>query len=596
MKNKLFIAAFSAVILATAIAYLPVLSRGFINLDDDAMVTDNQIVKHPSAGCLIRVFTAPHAGLYHPLVTLSYMLEYRLYGLNPHVYHATNYLLHLLNTALVFLFIYLLSSSLPVALLSALFFGLHPIHVESVAWISERKDVLYAILFLASLVAYMLYAGKTSKKYYLAAFFLFLGSLMAKPMALTLPMLLLCIDFYRKRKQSWNTIIEKIPFFALSLLSGIMTVYWHYHEKPSKLLDYSSTIIDRLLFAVYGIVFYLAKLLLPVDLSIIYPHVTGSVPARTLAISLMAFLMLIALVLRYRKNRTLIFGTLFFLFSVSPVLQILPVGLGMHADRYTYIPSIGIFFMLSTMIYYAGLKLRAPLRITLFAVTGIYIALLSTATWKRTAAWDNISLWNDGLRQYPESELMYRLRADAHKLAGNYEQALSDYSSSLANNPRFAESYNNRGNLYQLLHNSRKAIEDYSMAINCDPRLASAYYNRGLAFEKTGKPGEALRDYSHALSINPRLADCLNNRGTIYAKSGDYKKAVDDFSAALLAGPQQAEAYRNRAYAYLFMGNYAGAMEDARQAELYGQAMTNEFYMQLEEKQKRPHKNMRPSR
>ncbi|OGS22435.1 MAG: hypothetical protein A2314_07710 [Elusimicrobia bacterium RIFOXYB2_FULL_50_12] len=596
MKNRPLFISFSIILLATAIAYLPVLSRGFINLDDDTMVTDNRLVKHPSTSSLIRVFTAPHAGLYHPFVTLSYMLEYRLFGLNPRAYHTTNYLLHLLNTTLVFLFIYLLSSSLPVTLLSTLLFGLHPVHVESVAWISERKDVLYAAFFLASLSAYTLYTVKASKKYYIAAFFLFLGSLMSKPMALTLPLLLLCIDFYRGRKRSWQIVIEKIPFFALSLLSAVTTVYWHYHEKPSKLLDYSSTIIDRLLFAVYGIVFYMAKLLFPVDLSIIYPVVAGSVPGGTLVISFIAFLLIVVLVLRYAKNRTLIFGTFFFLFSVSPVLQILPVGLGMHADRYMYIPSTGIFFLISAMIYHAAMKLRAPSRVALFAVAGIYIALLSTATWKRTAAWDSIALWNNGLKQYPRSELMYRLRADTCKRDGNYEQALKDYCLSLDSNPYFAESYNNRGNLYQLLDNTKKAIADYSMAIKCDPRFASAYYNRGLAFEKLGKNKEALSDYSQALSIAPLSAACLNNRGTIYAKTGDYAKALEDFSNAIMSEPQQAEAYRNRAYAYLFMGNHEGALKDARLAEQCGQTMPAAFYEQLVEKQKRPHKNVRPSR
>ena len=224
-KNLILFLAISFILIATAIAYYPCLKNGFV-WDDEGYILKNYYIKNMSVDNLKTIMTTPIMGNYHPLVIISYAWEYFFFKLNPAPYHIVNMIIHLLNCVLVFYFIMRLSNSIPVAFITGLLFGIHPLHVESVAWISERKDVLYAFFYVISLICYLSYLEKRPDyKYYFFALFFFLLSILSKPMAVTLPLVLFLMDYFRDRKIDYRAIIEKIPFFVLSILSGIVTLF-----------------------------------------------------------------------------------------------------------------------------------------------------------------------------------------------------------------------------------------------------------------------------------------------------------------------------------------------------------------------------------
>ena len=238
------------------VVFTPCLKNGFTNWDDDILVKNNPGIKILSGGNIVKIFTSFHFAHYHPLVLLSYSLEYGLFGLNPGVYHATNVLLHIINALLVFWLFYLLSSRVSVSLVTALFFAVHPLRVESVAWIAERKDVLYALFFLGGLIAHFYYTKRNSKKYYFLCLFLFLLSLLSKAMAVSFPFVLLVIDYGAGRKITGRTLLEKAPFFALAVIFGIIAILAHYPTEElrhQKMYAFS----DNVFMATYGVVFYL---------------------------------------------------------------------------------------------------------------------------------------------------------------------------------------------------------------------------------------------------------------------------------------------------------------------------------------------------
>ncbi|MDH4197222.1 MAG: hypothetical protein OEW05_07445, partial [Candidatus Aminicenantes bacterium] len=320
------------ILVLTAAVFSNSLRNEFIDeLDDDIYIVNNTAVKDLSAAGLKTILTTFVAGNYHPLTMLSYAVEYRLFGLDPHAYHRTNRLLHGLNTALVFALVWSLWRRRAAAVLAALLFAVHPLRVESVSWISERKDVLYAFFFLAALLAYVSYMKDRTKRGRLAgAFVLFLLSLLSKPMAVTFPVVLLLIDVYLQRKLDRRAWLEKVPFFILAVVFGALTLTTQ--DPGSTLQEMAGRygFFERLFFPFYALAFYLAKLFVPTGLSAYhyYPELVGGrLPWEYYAAPL-ALLMVGLLVIRARGRlrRELIFGSLFFLVTISVTLQIIPAG------------------------------------------------------------------------------------------------------------------------------------------------------------------------------------------------------------------------------------------------------------------------------
>lgn len=338
------------IILITFIAFLPVLQNGFVNFDDDRYILNNPMLASIN---LSDIFSSYIVGNYHPLTMLIYAIEYQFFGLNAGGYHAVSLLLHLLIVILVFYVVLSLSNRKEVALVASLLFGIHPLHVESVAWASELKDLLYTFFFLASWLCYLRYLKEPKRKFYFYCLFLFLLSLLSKGMAVSLPVVLLLTDYFKGRKLNAKAWLEKAPFFALSIIFGIVAIIAQKSGGAIQDLEVYP-LVQRIAFACYGFITYLLKFVVPYELCTYYPYPLKSVAGipgwyYIYPIVLLALIAFVFYSLRFSKK--FFFGIGFFTITVFLVLQLLPVGNTIMADRYSYIPSIGIFYLAGEGFY-----------------------------------------------------------------------------------------------------------------------------------------------------------------------------------------------------------------------------------------------------
>jgi len=550
---------------AVFLVYGPVFKAGFTNYDDDVLVTENPLIRGFTAKNLDGIFLSSYCGLYHPLVLFSYSVEYKLSGLDPLTFHLTNLALHALNTLLVFWLILIVGGNLPAALLTAVLFGIHPVHVESVAWIAERKDVLYALFYLASSLAYLYYVRGNGRTLYYASLLLFLCSLLSKPMAVTLPLLLFLFDFALSRKFDIAGVAEKAPYFLLSAVFGTVTVASQY-ASPDAAAGPAVSVPAALAGTVNTVIFYLSKLIYPVRLSCFYPYWAGNwkdcFSSQTAVYIIFAALAAL-FAYSFRRGKSVPFGAAFFLISLLPVLQILPFGQKIPADRYTYLASIGIFYIAARGFALAWQSSNKPLKAAAaFAGAGA-VLLLCLAANARCGVWKNsFTLWNDTLEKYPALPQAYKNRADAFKSIGVAGAALADYGRALKLKPGYPQALNNRGNLFASMRDYPSAIEDYSAAVAVNQEYVSAIFNRAIAFEALKKYDEAASDYGLAITKQPRYYEAFNNRGILRARQGDYAKAIDDFTRAAVINPGFNEALANRALAYFKAGFYPESARD----------------------------------
>jgi hypothetical protein len=523
----------AAILTLTLAVYVPSLGNGYVNWDDNYYVTLNPMVAHPTVGGLL---TGQVAANWHPLTIASLALNYRLSGYDPVSYHWLNLLLHLANTALVFLFVRALSRGrFWTTAVTTLFFGIHPLHVESVAWIAERKDVLYAFFYLIALIAYLRYVDLGRRVWLGVAFGAAVLSLASKPAAVVLPLSFFAVDYFRRRPLRPGLLVEKIPFLALAVAGGILTLSV---QRSLGALDvpHAWSPLQRAMFAAYGTVMYVAKMLVPVDLSAIYPYPPsggGSLPGRfPLSLAAVA-IALPVLVYLFRRNRPVLFGVAFFFINIVLVLQLVTVGTAVMAERYTYLPYIGLFFALSWWLDERGPGKGAR---TALAAYFLLLAPLSLAqTWKRSEVWhDPETFWTDAIRKHPG---------------------------------QIVAAYTNRGNYYRRAGRLEEARRDYVQALAMNPRIASNWYNQAVVSARLGSEDSAIVFLGRAIELEPRDVRAWNDRGAIRLKRGDTAGAVGDFTRAIELDPKSWNAYANRALAYEKLGDKEKALTDRRKAD-----------------------------
>ncbi|MCX5902467.1 MAG: tetratricopeptide repeat protein [Proteobacteria bacterium] len=583
--NKITLAAsLSAVVLITVIAFYPSLNNGFPNWDDGAYLTENAAVKELSWHSIKTMFTSFYVACYLPLTILSYALEYRFFGLDPFAYHATSLILHLGNCLLVFWFIFMLRANITAAFITALLFGIHPLHVESVAWVSERKDVLCTLFFLAALISYLYYHRKAkSPALYSLALALFMCALLSKAMAITLPCVLLLCDYFNQRAWNRKLLWEKVPFFLLAAIFAAVALYAQ-HSLGGVRNQPSVSLLDTVAIAGYGLVFYLAKILVPLNLSCLYPYpnMAQGLPVSFYAGAMLAFILLAAAAASVRYAKDLSFGALFFFITIAPVLQLVPIGQAMAADRYTYIPSIGLLYLaaegFARLCGSGGEAARKRNRLLLPAAIFI-CAMLCVLTWQRCLVWkDGVTLWNDVIRNYPLDPVAYHNRALAFKDAGDYERAIADFTTALTMSPQFIDAYNNRGLAYKNKKEFKKALADFDTALSLSPRYAKAWCNRGLTFTLTGEYRRAVDDLTRAVALDPQFAIAFYNRGNAFAALAEDERAIADYTRALDIDACYAEAYNNRANLLLKKNAYDQAIADYSQALKFKPEFTTARY------------------
>ncbi len=537
--------ALGIILLITFLAYLPVFHNGLLAWDDEAYIKNNPLIYSLN---LKEIFSHNVMGNWHPFTILTLALEYQLFGLNETGYHAFNLLLHLLNVILVFYAVSLLSDKVVVALVASLLFGIHPLHVESVAWAAELKDLLYTFFFLASYIYYLKYLKDLQKKYYFIALLLFAASLLSKAMAASLPLLLILTDYFKGRKITMGTLIEKVPFFLLALAFGVIAIFV---QDASGSTEFAAVITfpQRLIFASYGFISYLFKLLIPLNLSAFYPY-PDKVGLEYYAY-LLSLLGLIAFLIYLRRySKKVIFGIGFFTITVLLVLQLLPVGRTIMADRYSYIPSIGIFYLAGegfAFLWNRKLKLTGIVLLTIFS------AFYSVKTFARCSVWKNdLTLWNDVIRQYDKIGEAYYNRGVFFMNEKRNEEAIKDFNKAIELKPGSASAYNNRGIVYANEKRFNEAIADFNKAVELNPKNAIAYNNRGNYFKNANRNKEAISDFNMAIKLNPDFSEPYNNRGSVYITERRLDEALNDFNKSIELNPNNSESYFNRGIVFLY--------------------------------------------
>ena len=567
-----------AIILAiTFITFYPSIHNGFTNWDDPAYVLDNPIITSFSLDNLRQIFTRPVSLNYHPLTMLSLAIDYHYSGLNPRGYHITNLILHLSNTLLVYVFVCLLSgNNIVVAAITSLFFGIHPMHVESVAWISERKDVLYTSFYLGSLITYLKYLNSRKTRWYLAACLLCVFSILSKAVAVMLPVIFLLLDWFRWRKLSSQVFFEKAPLLIVSAAAGAAAM----KIQSAAITEFTRlSIYQRSSIAAYGCLMYIYKLFVPTHLSAFYPYPPGafggSFPFLYYMCPIAVLVLCIIIYTARRYGNIVVFGGSFYLLTIAPVLQFVSVGRVIIADRYSYIPYIGLFFVLAQAL--SGLwrwcSVRgAALRYSCAGILSCCVAACGCLAYERTKVWqDSGTLWSDVIQQYPLASLAYKNRGAYYgKELGIVDRsylakALADYDVLINMGAADPEVYNNRGNIYGLMGQNDKALEAFDKSIALDGGTLYSFLNKAKTLSKMGRFDRAIETFSKAISKDSQRTDGYLGRGFCYIEAGELDQAIEDYDYVIGRERQNAEAFYYRGVGRFRKEDYDGALEDMLQ-------------------------------
>jgi tetratricopeptide (TPR) repeat protein len=477
---------------------------------------------------------------------------------------------------------------------AGLLFGLHPVHVESVVWVSERKDLLCGLFFLLSILAYANYVrlrggspgsvqprsvrSLLRERTYLLSLAFCMLALMSKPMAVSLPVVLLILDWYPFRRihslASFRTaFLEKLPFILLSSIVSILTIMAH---RSGSAMDLTSIVPlwGRILVAAKALIAYLGHIAVPVGLSPFYPypkpHEIALVSRQELSVYLLVISIIAILYGVMRDRPLLLSAAAYYVVTLIPTIGILQVGSQSMADRYTYLPSLGPFFIIGSVSAWgwdrsAMLKQwKRPARYCIAVATAVLLVLLSSATLRQMSIWKNsIYFWSFVIEHGSENDAFaYMIRGLAYAEQGNFDLAMKDYNRTIALHPFDASAYIYRGTLYWKLGQPHRAREDYDTAIARDPSNASAYYYRGIVHEELGQIQRAIEDYSAAIKLNRSFPSAFSNRGLLFAKMGRYDLAIEDFTTAVSLRPGHADDHIRRGRAFRELGQFARAIDD----------------------------------
>jgi len=536
------------IILVTGIAFYPALKNGFTNWDDRELLLENDSVKGLAAWNLRSIFSGSYAGFggYTPLVFMSYALEYHFFQLDPRIFHIDNLLLHVLNTVLIYFFIFLISRNIRLSFITSLLFGIHPLHVESVAWIQGRKDLLFSLFFLAALISYLLFLRNRDKKkiYYALSLLFFTCSLFSKVTAVALPFVILFLEAYPGRRLDKGALRRSIPFFALAiafLFLAFITLRPGSSGIPSP--KGHLTYLQNLSLFFYAFVFYISKILLPVRLMARYSADIGQYPL-DLVLNGAIFAIASALIYSVHRRRTEIvsFGAAFFVLTLMPTLPFHFAGQP-YADRYTYLPLAGILFIFSAFFFEIlpnKWPTRRILKYGLGVFLGLAILLLGAKTWALSRVWhDSISLWTHVLKIDPQNGIAYLDRGQAYIDAWEPDKALADMDSLEKLEPKNPNLYNNRGIIHFKRGEFEDALKEFNQCLAVGPRFQLGYLNRAILWGHFREYEKSIRDLTATIEINRYFYLAYYYRGLAYKELNFMDRALADFQAAYKISPTE---------------------------------------------------------
>ncbi len=580
VNQYLFLA---GILLLTVIVYAGAMSHDFIyQFDDDLYVTNNTDIQALTWENIKTVFSKSYVGLYLPLTMMSYMVEFALFELNPQPYHIINLIIHLMNTLLVFVLIRRLKPGLYVASVVAFVFALHPMHVESVTWISERKDVLYTLFYLAGLITWLRYIDKPSSGRYLATMGLFVLSLLSKTTAVSFPLFIVALDWFSGRKLfSKKVILEKIPFFALSLALGLLGIYFTSTANDASTPDIAWAF--RPFIVSDALMMYLYKFIAPFNLMnyYYYPEITdGKLPTRFYVSSGILIAVIVAvfiLVFKSKNNKQdILLGLIIFAVPTLFVLQLIPAGRAYAADRYTYLSYIGltyIFAVLTSDVLRDQSRKMMQVRATVIVIIAFFAIGFTYLTWDRNKDWkDSFTLFNDLIEKNPDHFHPYLIRGITHVQFGNREEALADYNKSLSLNPNSAKAFANRASVKGMLGDYDGAFEDANRALEILPGYENALNNRATANIYKGNFEAALQDIDAILAVDSSKTAVLSKRIMVNENLNDYEGVLETCKMLIRHEPNNYEHYGKAGEAYYRLNNneeaisyFTKAMEMNRQ-------------------------------
>ncbi len=568
LKNKTNAILFVIIAVATSLAYINVWRAGFISWDDADFTIDNSDVRTFN---LKAFFTNFYLGNYPPLTMFSFAVDYMLGKNNPSVYHFTNITLHIINAGLVFLLFIKLQPNRYLAFFTALIFALHPMQTESVSWISERKNVLCALFYFLSLLLYIRYTKNRNQKNYLLVMLAFVAALFSKGMAVSLPVSLLALDLWMKQPINKKVLIEKIPFFVLSFIFGVIAVKAQSSSGFLKPEDHYG-ILQKFLFSGEAFLSYFLKIIIPYKLSALYPYPTG---ITVLQVAGLLFFVgaIVALILFMRRQNYLMAGAiLFFAGNVIFVLQFVAFGAVLMADHYIYIACLGVIYPIMVLIFSVLKQNKAS-----SAVIIIICLFFGLYTFKRNSIWQNeINFWSDIATKYPTSHIALNSLGAAYMQKGRYAEAHECVGRAISLAPTFYKAYYNngliyarenkfleamknfdqaikinnypkaivaRGGIYYEVKDFSKAMNDAQTVISIEPNNARAYFLMGNCLNDLNQLDKALESYSKAIEIKSNEPVFFLNRAIVFGKLQHYDNSLNDLEAALRIDPQYAEAY-----------------------------------------------------
>jgi protein O-mannosyl-transferase len=581
---KFYLAAFIA--LMTFAVYLPALRNGFTVWDDDLYVVANPHIRSLNLDFVKWAFFDFYAGYWSPMTWISHALDFAAWGVNPLGHHLTNVILHAVNTFIVVILILKLldtwnktvkkdiqaapltdRTKLITSGVTGLLFGLHPLHVESVVWVSERKDLLCALFFLLSIITYTTYVtvlangsrGKKSNniarhKYYFLSAFFFILALMSKPMAVSLPAVLIILDWYpfdriRSFKAFLAAIIEKIPLIGFSFVSSLLTILAAKTQGALTPMELA-TLPVRVLVAGRSLLDYMGKIIWPINLLpfYAYPRNVSIVSLEYFSVATLLIVITATCMVIAKRQRLWLAVWCYYIVTLMPVIGIVRVGLQSMADRFTYLPSIGPFLIIGLVVAWVANKKVVSSKISLLmkpiGLTVAFIILISMSylTIKQIFLWENdIKLWSYAIDRDPDGAVVcYNNRGTAYGKMGQYDKALEDLDKAIMLYPDYSDAYSNRGIIYSKIGLLDSALQSFNKAVALKPNAAEAYSNRGVAYAMNGQYDKALEDYDRAIELNQDYAVSYYNRGKLFLNTGKQERALADFQKACDLGYENA--------------------------------------------------------
>ncbi len=551
-----------------ATIHWPAMSSKALSFDDHQYFADNVLVQNPGWASAKRFLTevlepSTVAGYYQPLAMISLMLDYAAGGSenNLQPFHRTSLALHTANTALIIVLLYMLFGNIWAAAAAGLLFGVHPMTVEPIPWIGERKTLLAAFFAFWSLILYVCYSRSGSWKSYAGCFLMYLLALMSKPTSVPLPAVMLLMDYWPLKKISVKSFLEKVPLFILAVTFAIIT-YISQHRTAGTVAPTEFGPGHILLVLCHNIIFYLLKIILPINLSSHYafPKPFGLSSPMVLAGVIGTCILIAVLLISLRWIKAAMTGWLIFFVAIFPTMGTVGFTNVIASDKFAYLPSVGLLMILTPFLIWLGKNTKV--RITATIAVLLLASAEATATQRYLAYWqDSITLINHMLTLTPDAAPLYNSRGSAYHDKGDLDLAIADYTKAIEINPLDVEGYINRGAAYISKNQLDLAISDYNKSIEINPGYAEAYNNRGLVYMSKGQLDQAISDYNKSIEINPGYAFAYNNRGSAYKSRGQLDRAISDFTKALEINPKLFGTYLNKAGACESAGRKTEAIE-----------------------------------